>query len=81
MIEQNLARCPIDGWIWKRKVSNPKQCPKCKYSYIYPGHKKAELFSLSFNTPKEATDWVDKANGISAQCKDLDELLRRMKKK
>lgn len=82
MKEFNLARCPKCGYVWVKRIPRPpKLCQGCKYSFVYPGHEKPELFTLTFNFHGEAVNWANKANKISPECKNVVELLRRMKKK
>ena len=82
MKEYILAFSPDCRHVWLKRVNRqPKQCQRCKHLLDYPGHTPAKLFRLTFNTYGEAVIWADEANKIASQCKDVDELLNKMKKK
>jgi ribosomal protein L37AE/L43A len=82
MKEYTLARCPKCSWVWVKRISSPpNQCQRCKYSFVYPGHEEAELFTLTFDFYREAVNWANEASKISPNCNDVADLLRRMKKK
>lgn len=82
-----LARCPYDGYVWNVRLISitPKMCPSCKKRFknsegITPSYatKQLEMQQLDFEHYIDLRKWLDKANSISAECKDFEELIGKM---
>jgi len=82
-----LARCPYDGYVWNVRLIGiaPKMCPSCKKRFANadgttPSYatEQLETRELDFAHYIDLRKWLDKANAISHQCKDFEELIGKM---
>jgi len=83
-----LARCPYDGYVWNVRLVGitPKMCPSCKRRFANangtsPDYatEQLEMRPLDFNHYIDLRKWLDKANSISRNCENLEDLIGKMK--
>ena len=86
--EYTLARCPYDYYVWNVRLVDiaPKMCPSCKKRFentdgVTPSYatSQLEMCQMEFKYYVDLRKWLDRANMISSECENFDELIEKMK--